>query len=365
VSGEKLIETDGWREVTNQVTRALSETLTLAFLGSASSGKDAAIKALFGVDFGEIDPIPGSTKELRVVALDAEERFLVINAPGFGDINSDVDQVARDLLESLDLVVYVVNADGGATRNKREDLRQIQERCDGALATLVCINKIDLIRSHQREMFVASTLDQLGVDHSNAVVCAFDPMPQISQEPIGLQGVIHWIESALAKEGKNLIFAKHLRNKGTACLPLIHRAAKKAAAAGALPVPGVDMTAVAFIQVLMVKEIASVHGVVLDQTATSWLVGELLSGTSKGFIRWAVQALKAAGWLPGAHLAHFATSALGASIAAACTHGIGHAAIRYLQSGQTLPIEDLRTVFNVAAHNHQNADLEQNLEPPE
>jgi hypothetical protein len=62
-----------WESAAVETESALSKSLVVAFLGSASSGKDAAIRALFGVDFGEIDPIPGSTDRLRVAAIDIQQ----------------------------------------------------------------------------------------------------------------------------------------------------------------------------------------------------------------------------------------------------------------------------------------------------
>src|SRR5688572_15637614 len=80
---------------------ALGRNLTVAFLGSASAGKDSAIRALFGIDFGDVSPIPGSTDRIKVAPLDPEGRVLIVNAPGFGDIRGRVDQAAREALEHL------------------------------------------------------------------------------------------------------------------------------------------------------------------------------------------------------------------------------------------------------------------------
>jgi len=338
-----------WKELTLDLDRALNQQLTVAFLGSASAGKDAAIRALFGVDFGEVDPIPGSTEGLRVVALDDERRFLVVNAPGFGDLRPEVDDVARQVLDTLDLVVYVVNAEGGATIDERRDLQAILDRAGGDAATLVCLNKIDLIREHQREAFIEATLRQLGVGRQMAVACAFDPLPQIADAPIGLDAVIGWISDTLRARGKHLLFSKHLRDRRASCQPLIRVAARRAGVAGAVPVPGADITAVTWIQVRLVEEIAAVHGQPLSQEVVLWMVGELLAGGSKGFIRWAIQGLKAAGWIPGAQAAQLATAALASAVAAGATFGTGEAAIRYIQSDGKLKIEDLKTIFDHVA----------------
>ncbi len=335
-----------WTAASGQVAAALAQTLVVAFLGSASAGKDAAIRTLFGVDFGEVDPIPGSTTTVRVAPIDAEGRLLVVNAPGFGDIRADVDARARSVLEQLDVAIYLLNCDGGATIDERRDLDTIRAL---GRPTLVCLNKIDLIRPHQREAFVRSTLAQLGVAEEDAAITAFDPLPVLAPEPIGVERVIRWINEQLEQNGKNLLLAKHLRNRAAACEGIIRSAARRAALAGALPVPGADITAVTAIQVKLISDIAAVHGKRIDQDVVLFILGEILAGTSKGFIRWAVKALKGAGWIPGGQAVAVAVSALGASIAAATTYGVGKAALRFIQSDGQLSGDELRDVFDAEA----------------
>lgn len=335
-----------WELAAGEVTDALAQTLAVAFLGSASAGKDAAIRALFGLDFGQVDPIPGSTEEVRVAAVDADRRLLVVNAPGFGDIRAHVDEKAREVLDQLDLAVYVLNADGGATIDERRDLDAIRAL---GRPVLVCINKIDLIRADQRDAFVRATLAQLGVERKDAVVTAFDPLPVLSEEPIGVGEVIAWINNHLEKNGKNLLFAKNLRNRAAACEGIIRAASRRAAMAGALPVPGADITAVTVIQVKLISDIAAVHERRIDQDLALFILGEALAGSSKGFIRWAVNALKSAGWIPGGQAVQVAISALGASISGATTYGVGKAALAFIQRDGEVSGEELRDIFDAEA----------------
>lgn len=333
----------------SELQTQLRDRLALAVVGPASSGKDAAIRALFGVDFGEISPIPGSTETLRLADVDGDGRFVLINTPGFQDVRTEIDSVARKVLDELDLALFVVNAEGGATRAILKDLEQVRAR-RGGLPTLVCLNKIDLIRPLQRPDFIQRTVAQLGLDPEQVVATSFDPHPALGIGPIGLEEVVQWVDETLADSGNALLFSRHLRDKRLACQPLIKRAAKRAAVAGAVPVPGADITAVTFIQVKLVEELAAVHGKKLDKDVVLWMVGELLAGGSKGFIRKGVAALKTAGWIPGAQVAQVATAALAGAVAAGATYGVGEAAIRYIQSDQKLPIAELRQVFdNVAS----------------
>lgn len=341
-----------WDRSEREIAEALSQQLTVAFLGSASSGKDSGIRALFGVDFGDVSPIPGSTDRIRVAPLDPEERVLLVNAPGFGDIRGEVDQKARDVLSHLDIVVYVVNAEGGATIDEKRDLAAV--RATGR-PVLVALNKIDLIRSHQRDAFVAATLAQLGVEPKDAVVVAFDPLPQLMPEPYNVGRVVAWIHDQLAKSGKELLFAKQLRNKAAACEPILVSAARKASIAGAVPVPGADIAAVTAIQVKMIRDVAVVFGVPVDKDVALFIIGEVLAGGMRGFVRWGVEGLKAAGWIPGGQLAEGAILAVSALVAGATTYGVGRAAVAYFQAGRPLSGEQLRAVFDAAAWEYKNA----------
>jgi GTP-binding protein Era len=335
--------------MSSDLNEALDSRLALAVVGPASAGKDAAIRALFGVDFGEIDPVPGSTETLRLAQRDGEGRFVVVNTPGFQDVRAEVDSVARKVLDRLDLALFIVNAEGGATKAILDDLKSVQERNAGGLPTLVCLNKIDLIRPLQRDDFVRRTIEQLGLSSDQVVATSFDPHPALGIDPIGLEEVVSWIDGVLAEKGNALLFARHLQNKRLACQPLIKKAARKAALAGAVPIPGADITAVTFIQVQLVEAISKVHSKKLDKDVILWMVGELLAGSSKGFIKKGVAVLKTAGWIPGAQVAQVATAALAGAVAAGATYGIGEAAIRYIQSDQKLDIGDLKQIFDTVA----------------
>ncbi len=335
-----------WDQTSGQLQEALQKNLVVAFMGSASSGKDSGIRALFGIDFGDISPVPGSTRELRAAKLDADGQVMLLNAPGFGDVREEVDAVARQAVEMVDIFVYVVNAEGGATADERRDLEWIRKL---GRPVLVCLNKIDLIRPSERQGFVSATLAQLEVEPKDSVITAFAPHPKLSPEPIGVEYVIDWVGRRLEESGKTLLFAKYLRNKAAACEPIIQSAAKTASLAGAVPIPGADIVAVTAIQVKLIRDIATVHGQALDKDMVAFILAELLAGGMRGFVRWGVNGLKAAGWVPGGQFAEAAILALSATVAGATTYGVGKATVAWLQSGRKLEGDALRAAFDVAA----------------
>ena len=161
--------------------------------------------------------------------------------------------------------------------------------------------------------------------------------------------MIRWNGDQLEKSGKSLLFAKHLRNKAAACEPIIQIAARNASLAGAVPIPGADLAVVTAIQVKLIRDIAAIHGQALDRDMVAFILAELLAVGGRGFVRWGMEALKAAGLMPGGHLAEGLILAASASIAGATTYGVGHAAVKWIQSGRTLSADALRDVFDGAA----------------
>ena len=97
--------------------------------------------------------------------------------------------------------------------------------------------------------------------------------------PIGVQETITWIHEHLDAHGKSLLFAKHVRNRTAACQPIILTAARNAAMAGAIPVPGADATAVTAIQVKLISDIAAVFD---DLTCGSSATARSIENMSHG-----------------------------------------------------------------------------------
>jgi hypothetical protein len=67
---------------------------------------------------------------------------------------------------------------------------------------LVVVNKIDTLRERDRERFLADVATKLGVSPETVVGVAFDPLPQLSPRPIGVERVTGWLADQLRARGK-------------------------------------------------------------------------------------------------------------------------------------------------------------------
>ncbi|MCB9679116.1 MAG: 50S ribosome-binding GTPase [Alphaproteobacteria bacterium] len=174
--------------------------VTVGIVGSPSSGKDAAINAIFGIDSGNVNPVAGSTKEVEINRLPNATALYVVNTPGMGDIIESVTEEARQVLDLIDVFVYLVNAQGGVQSRELADYRACVARNRPVLAV---INKIDTLRESDRERYLTDARGKLGAPEDSFLSAAFDPLPQLSDAPIGVGAVRDWIARHLEGLGKD------------------------------------------------------------------------------------------------------------------------------------------------------------------
>lgn len=183
-----------------QLRQALMHRVTVGVVGSPSSGKDAAIAAIFGFSQGNINPVAGSTTTVEITRLPQSTELFVVNTPGMGDIVEAVTERAREVLDLIDVYVYVVNAQGGVQAREKADY----DRCVASgRPVLAVVNKIDTLRPADRERYLADAREKLGASESSFLAAAFDPLPQLSETPIGLDEVQDWLTQQLVALGKS------------------------------------------------------------------------------------------------------------------------------------------------------------------
>lgn len=174
--------------------------VTVGVVGSPSCGKDAAIKAVFDIDSGNIDPVAGSTSTVDITRLPGASALYVVNTPGLGDVIEAVTAEARQVLDLVDVYVYVVNAQGGVQQREKADYDDVVSRGRPVLAV---INKIDTLLQDDRARYLADARVKLGAPQDAFLAAAFDPIPALSPEPIGVDAVRQWLLDRLLALGKD------------------------------------------------------------------------------------------------------------------------------------------------------------------
>lgn len=183
-----------------RLRQTVRHRVTVGIVGSPSAGKDACIRAVFGIDSGNIDPVAGSTREVTITRLPGATALFLVNTPGMGDVLEHVSEEARQILDHIDLFVYVLNAQGGAQAREKADVDAIR---DHGRPVLVALNKIDTIREEDRERYVIDARRRLSIPVEDLVAVAFDPLPELAAVPIGVAEIRTWLEEHLAALGKD------------------------------------------------------------------------------------------------------------------------------------------------------------------
>jgi uncharacterized membrane protein YkvA (DUF1232 family)/GTP-binding protein EngB required for normal cell division len=210
-----MISKESWhatpRSVWHQQAEGVEmEKLVIGFVGTVSSGKSTAISKLFGVDVEDIDPLPGSTKSVKLIPHPSHCDVVIGDLPGLGDMVESVSDKAKDALSALDIIVNMVNADGGVSEQEVRNLGDI--RATGK-PFITCINKIDLIDQSDRKVLYEDTKVQLGLGDQEVVMTAFDPNGTDPELMIGVGHLNYWIVETLTKRGKELLYLKSLKKE--------------------------------------------------------------------------------------------------------------------------------------------------------
>jgi GTP-binding protein EngB required for normal cell division len=183
-----------------RLRQAVLHRLTIGVVGSPSTGKDAAVRALFGIDSGNISPIAGSTKEVTIQRLPTATALYVVNTPGLGDVVERVTEEARQVLDHIDVYLYVVNAEGGVQARELADYKACVATGKPVLAVL---NKVDVLRPKDKDRYLADARAKLGAPEADFLAVAFDPLPQLAPGPVGVEAVHAWLAARLEALGKD------------------------------------------------------------------------------------------------------------------------------------------------------------------
>lgn len=176
----------------------LTNRVTIGVVGDGSTGKDALIKAVFGVDTGNIHPVAGSTRDAAIYELDDSGSVQLMNFPGFNDIRNDVNERVHDLLRHPDVFILVIDISRGVSDHDVAALKRVQSF---DRPVLVCLNKCDLPRRKDLADLLHSAHDRLG--DVRQIQTAFDPDDRLTDgTPVNCRAVHEWVVEEVTRAGK-------------------------------------------------------------------------------------------------------------------------------------------------------------------
>lgn len=318
-----------------------NQKLIISLIGSVNAGKSSTINALTGKNYTEVKARAGWTKNVSLYEL--SKGIYIADTPGLFDIDSDVSKKASDFVENTaDIILYFINAASGMTSHEKRAFQEIDKL---GKPVIIVLNKIDALDPNERVDVLNQIREEVG----------YSAIPISSKTGEGVQQLHSEIAETLEKIGKDLLFLKVSKYKEQSVKKLINLATAAAAAVGALPIPGADILALTGIQTTLALKIAYIYDFEPSKQDIMRIVASTVTRSiGKQIARWAITALKAAGWIPGAQLIEIATMAVASAVAASMTFAFGWACNAYYKSGMVINLDDLSKIFDDLYKKHKS-----------
>ncbi len=290
----------------------------LAIVGPVNAGKSTLFNTLEGKNVAEVGPIPGTTKvpQQRTIG-----PFVLIDTPGFGEVGGvDRAGIAAKTAAEADAILLLLDAGAGLRQGDADLLKYLVGL---RRPVVVALNKIDMLgRDFQQVTDDAST--RLGI---KVIPISAKKGTNIAEKLVpALVDALPDLAVALGREMPHL--RRAMANK------VVKQASILNSAAGAEPIPFIDIPILLTTQARMVLKIAAIYG----EPFTAKHAKELMSTIGGGLaFRYLAE--------QGAKLVPVGGWAVAAGIAAVGTWAIGQVAIEYFESGKRLNRKQMRDMY--------------------
>lgn len=146
-------------ELQELAARQESGSVHLCFFGEISTGKSSLIKALIPDADVAINPVGGSTIDIRHYRWRDQNgvQILLTDVPGTGGLEGELDEIAVQEAQRAQLVLFV--CDGDLTRNESEAVKWLLAL---GKPLILVMNKSDRYNREEQAVLIERLLDHLG-----------------------------------------------------------------------------------------------------------------------------------------------------------------------------------------------------------
>jgi small GTP-binding protein len=311
-----ILRTLNIEQLTDDIRREAAARL--AIVGPVNAGKSTLFNMLEGKHIAEVGPIPGTTKvpQLRTVG-----PFVMIDTPGFGEVGGvDRANVAAKSAAEADAILLLLDAGAGLRQGDADLLSYLQGL---RRPVVVALNKIDILgRDYQKVADDASA--RLGV---KVIPISAKKGTNIAEKLVpALVDSLPDLAVALGRALPQL--RRVMANK------IVRQSSILTSAAGAEPIPLIDIPIMLTTQARMVLRIAAIYGEPFTAKHAKELIGTIGGGLAFRYL--AEQ---------GAKLVPVGGWAVAGGIAGLGTWSIGQVALEYFESGKRLTRHQMRGMY--------------------
>jgi len=285
----------------NNVNEQLDKEIIFAMIGDVNTGKSSTINQLIGDEVANVGSTPGET--VIIDKYKYKDKIIFADTPGLDDINNKNSEETLKFYKEADIILFFLNAAGTVfsegERKSFEKIRKVNKNI------IFVMNKIDAAEDIPK--LVKYVQDNTNYD--------FKITPISSKTGENIDMLRNAILDILKKEKKDILFAKHIKEKSSTANKWILAAASSASLVGAAPIPGSDIIPITGIQVGLMVRLAALYDMPLSKDRAKELaVASLTGNIGKSLFRQVVKFIPGAGSIAGASIAGSMTLALGYAI---------------------------------------------------
>jgi len=346
VDGEEFQKAfeEGFDQAKIDFDKIVKQKLIIALYGDVNSGKSSTINKLTGRDEASVRSKIGWTKE--VILHQYAENVFFADTPGLNDPNIEVSKRTDVFVESsADVILFFFKATGF----NDYDIKAFSNIKKSGKPIIPVLNYIDI---WYKDDELEDKLDhdefiQQLEEKIEAKVIPISAKREINIDLLNSK-ILHLVQT----DGKDLLYLKVSKYKDNQVKIWINGASITAAGIGAIPFPGADIVPLTTLQVGLALKIAYIYNCVVSRGDVMKLIASTITGSiGKQIYKFAIQLLKALGWL-GGPFGEGAVMAVAAAVAASMTYGFGWACNAYYKSGMTMDLGTFGEIFSQMQNEH-------------
>lgn len=284
-----------------KVNDALDQDLLISLIGEVNAGKSSTVNKIIGEDIASTNPMPGETVSVDPYNIRGLENIKFMDTPGLNDPNDENPKKTLEFVQKSDVVLFFLNAAGTVfSESEKEKFNEIEKHNKDIL---IVLNKIDAAEN-------IPSIVQFVKEHT---ANKYKVIPISSKTEENLETLKKEVLFLLEKKGKDLLFAKSMKEKSSAATRWIIGAGVSAGVIGASPIPGSDVLPLTTLQVGLIIKLSNLY----DKPVTKKAAKDMIVITATQTIGHTIyrQALK---FIPGAG------SIIGGTVASSMTLALGY-----------------------------------------
>lgn len=284
-----------------KVNDALEQELLISLIGEVNAGKSSTVNKIIGEEIASTNPMPGETVSVDPYNIRGLENIKFMDTPGLNDPNDENPRKTLEFVQKSDVVLFFLNAAGTVfSESEKEKFNEIEKHNKDIL---IVLNKIDAAEN-------IPAIVKFIKDHT---ANKYKVIPISSKTEENLETLKKEILFLLEKKGKDILFAKSMKEKSSAATRWIIGAGVSAGIIGASPIPGSDVLPLTTLQAGLIIKLSNLY----DKPLTKKAAKDMIVVTATQTIGHTIyrQALK---FIPGAG------SVIGGTVASSMTLALGY-----------------------------------------